>query len=120
MMNNRVLLRYLKIWGSVASIIGLVITIIVISVPDSSSSTSKRLLIQKGSIPLGVQEYEVFYPEPFDTPPEISWRWPPGRFMFVEQRADGFKIKIELPRHFNDRGDWIARGLPRGSRNPSQ
>ncbi|MFL6208915.1 MAG: hypothetical protein ACJ74W_08700 [Pyrinomonadaceae bacterium] len=98
------------VWGSTASIVGLLITLS----PAWQQSVPNDMLVQTGTIQVNANVDEstvdVYFPIPYETPPELKWVNMPFEYRMLEQRADGFKVK------FNGGGrvglpEWQAKGL---------
>jgi hypothetical protein len=67
----------------------------------------------------GTGNYEVFYSEPFDSPPNLTL--PPNTvqsedLQIVDQRADGFKLHSGLGTTYGATIKWIALGRPKSQR----
>ena len=84
-------------WGSIASILGILLMVL----PNIASvAILRRELIQEGVITVAYDSYyDVYYYSPYRGQPQLAFPHTanaPGResFEIVEQRPDGFRIKM--------------------------
>jgi hypothetical protein len=111
-----------KVWGFLITVVTLVASITVPEIrsligldDDSENQILNGMAMQNGKFKLlefGVSE--VFYPQPFDSPPNLQFAEGaenPGRFHVLEQRADGFKYEIEYAFSLGSEVEWEATGI---------
>ena len=103
----------LGVWGAIASIFALLVTIFTL-VPGANILTD-AILVQKGRM-THVRDggvFEVFYPQPYQTTPELTWLNQPLAFQVIEQRSDGFVIRITIWSSGDPPPAWQAKGMPK-------
>ena len=107
------LYQKLGIWGAIASILALVV-VIFLMVPGEGTLPG-GILKQEGRMTqvkdAGV--FEVFYPKPYQTTPELTWLTPPSLFQVLEERPDGFVISITAFYAAQPAPKWQAKGVPK-------
>lgn len=103
----------LGVWGAIASILALVIAVFTV-VPRVGIQTDD-ILTQKGLMTQvkGTGTYEVFYPQPYQTTPELTWPKQPLAFQVLEQRPDGFIVRITSWADGDPHPEWQAEGMAR-------
>ena len=71
-------------------------------------------LIQRGVMSGVTREgtFDVIYPRPYKTPPELTWPNRPLGFKILEERRDGFRIQITRRGPHDLPPRWEARGIP--------
>jgi hypothetical protein len=70
-------------------------------------------LLQDGFLSLPDKEpHDVFYPRPYEGPPNLTIKDESGALMVVEQRADGFKVRIHKGNPPISGYYWQAKGVP--------
>jgi hypothetical protein len=57
-------------------------------------------------------DFEIFYPRPYVSPPNLTFPNPPDSFQLIEQRPDGFKIKVWQWKRLEQPSTWRAIGGP--------
>jgi len=72
---------------------------------------ARGFLVQDGHIPMKVGKLDVFYRQPYETPPQLEWARSPDEFELLEQRVDGFVIDVKKPSKFTY-CIWTATGTP--------
>ena len=103
----------LGVWGAIASILALVVAIFIVvpgvDIPTDGILNQERKMMQVKDT--GV--YEVFYPQPYQTSPELTWLNPPHEFQVLEQRPDGFVVSITAWYAAAPPPKWQAKGVPK-------
>ncbi len=110
---KRFRLRHKVAVGAVpAAAIVLVIVATALRLPTPEFDEQGRLL-QRGSVTEvhGTGVYEVSYPRPYATPPELSWLNRPMGYRMLEERADGFRFEVTLRGPHDLAPRWEARGI---------
>jgi hypothetical protein len=84
--------------------------------PAFSPAPDDGLLVQTGLMghvwDVG-KDYEVFYPRPYASPPEVIFNtYPEETYDLVEQRKDGFRIRFKVLVVKGERPSYRARGVP--------
>jgi hypothetical protein len=104
------------IWAGVASILGLFVGILTFGLPFSINS-SNEILVQEGKVEAVFRRdvsdptYEVYYPIPYQSPPELTWPNLPYDVRIIEQRADGFVAKFSGTFSGYGPPTWRAKGI---------
>ncbi|MBI3939587.1 MAG: hypothetical protein HY315_02020 [Acidobacteria bacterium] len=78
---------------------------------------SNDLLVQTGTVVVQANvsdpTIEVYYPVPYETPPELTWPNMPYQFGVREQRTDGFKVQFTSGYSGTGLPTWQAKGMRR-------
>jgi predicted acylesterase/phospholipase RssA len=79
----------------------------------NDSPRARGVLVQTGEMTgvNGTGEYEVFYPQPYASPPELTWNHEPNGFKITEQRSNGFIIYIHSYMPLSKPPKWTAKGI---------
>ena len=103
----------LGVWGAIATVLALVVAIFIV-VPGVRIPTDD-ILKQEGRMThvkdTGV--YEVFYSQPYQTTPELTWLNPPHEFQVLEQRPEGFVVSITAWYAAARPPKWQSKGVPK-------
>jgi hypothetical protein len=68
--------------------------------------------LQEGTLSLPDKEaHDIFYPRPFARPPNLTVGISSGDLVVVEQRADGFKVRVNRIVPPISNYPWRARGM---------
>jgi len=85
---------------------------------DAPHQSTNGLLTQREVLEIqGPKEYEVFYPRPFSSVPNLNFsKMVDGNYFYVDydviqQRPDGFKISVTSS-ETGSAIEWVAVGLP--------
>jgi hypothetical protein len=106
------------VWAGVASILGLVVSVLALN-PHFLGHSEEGLLLQTGTIdaagraPVSDPQFDVYYPIPYVSPPELTWINMPYDIRVLEQRPDGFRVQFTGTFYGNGPPKWQARGVPK-------
>jgi hypothetical protein len=81
--------------------------------PEPSPGPDDKVLVQTGSISVDYSTgpYEVFYPQPYATPPELSFEWGHGvDLQTLQQTPQGFRCHLKSA-DWSGQLRWKARGV---------
>src|SRR4051794_15850307 len=103
------------IWlGLLALILGFGCGSIQVSAPPTEDATRQR---GKAVVPAG-EELDVYYPVPFNSPPNLLVQSTFNDCSIIEQKPDHFRVKNNNP--FSREVTWDARGVPVSTPAPVQ
>ncbi len=99
--------------GVPAVVIVVVVTLAVLGEPDDGLDEQGRL-VQQGTVAGadGPGTYNVTYPRPYASPPDLRWLSRPTGYNMLEERPDGFRVEITRRGPHDLTPRWEARGIP--------
>jgi hypothetical protein len=106
------------VWASAASILGLLVGILTLHPSSFFGGDDQTIFIQTGTIdaalkaPVSDPEFDVYYPVPYQFPPELTWTNMPYQIRVLEQRADGFRVRFTGSYYGSGSPMWQAKGIP--------
>jgi hypothetical protein len=82
--------------------------------PASLELDEKGRLVQGGVLSefAGPGIYEVSYPHPYSSPPELTWLTRPQGYRMLDERADGFRMEVTRRGPHDLPPRWEAKGIP--------